>query len=167
LSNNPVVRRAVESDVGEITRIYNDAILNTTATFDMEPKTLDDRLDWFRDRTDDYPVIVATVEGKVAGWAEIKPFGTRRAYRYTVENAVYVDLECQGKGIGSALLGELVEIASDKGFHVILALIVAGNECSVRLHARLGFEQVGVMREVGRKFDRWLDLLVFEKTLSS
>jgi L-amino acid N-acyltransferase YncA len=167
LSNNPVVRRAVESDVGEITRIYNDAILNTTATFDMEPKTLDDRLDWFRDRTDDYPVIVATVEDKVAGWAEIKPFGTRGAYRYTVENAVYVDPEYQGKGIGSALLGELVEIASDKGFHVILALIVAGNECSVRLHAKLDFEQVGVMREVGRKFDRWLDLLVFEKTLSS
>ena len=167
MSNDLVIRRAAEPDVGEIARIYNEAILNTTATFDIEPKTLEDRLEWFRDRTDDYPVIVATVEGKVAGWAEIKPFGTRRAYRYTVENAVYVGPEYQGKGIGSALLEELVEIASGKEFHVILALIVAGNECSVRLHAKLGFEQVGVMREVGRKFDRWLDLLVFEKTLDS
>ncbi len=162
-----LIRGAVEHDVPEIARIYNHAITNTTATFDIEPKTIQDRLRWFSDRTDDYPVIVATIDGKVAGWAEIKPFGTRRAYRHTVENAVYVDPEYQARGIGSALLGRLIEIAREKGFHAILALVVAGNECSARLHTKLGFEQVGVMREVGRKFENWLDLIVFEKMLNS
>jgi L-amino acid N-acyltransferase YncA len=159
------LRAAVESDVAEIARIYNHAIEHTTATFDTEPKTLDDRLAWFRERTDDYPVIVATVGGKVAGWAEIKPVGTRKAYRYTVENAIYVDTEYQGKGIGSALLARLIEIAEEKGFHVILALIVSGNESSVGLHVKHGFEHVGTEREVGWKFGKWLDVLIFERLL--
>lgn len=159
------VRHAIESDVAEIARIYNSAIEHTTATFDVEPKTLKDRLDWFHGRTEDYPVIVATVGGEVAGWAEIKPVGTRKAYRYTVENAIYVDPEHQGKGIGTALLARLIELAIENRFHVILALIVSGNEPSVRLHSRHGFEHEGTEREVGRKFDKWLDILIYEKLL--
>lgn len=165
MSTDYEIRFATEDDVPEITRIYNWAIETTTATFDMEPKSLEDRLEWFRGRTDDYPVVVATVDGKVAGWAELKAFGVRKAYRYTVENAIYVDPGVQGKGIGSALLERLIEIAAQKKYHVILALIVGGNECSVRLHTKFGFEQVGVLREVGRKFDTWLDVLALEKTL--
>lgn len=165
MSTDLVIRHAIEEDVPEIMAIYNDAIVNTTATFDTEPKTLADRLCWFRERSGDHPVIVATLDDKVAGWAEIKPFGTRKAYEYTVENAVYVDPLCQGEGLGSALLARLIEIATDSGFHVVLALIVAGNDCSVRLHEKFGFEKVGVMREVGRKFGSWLDILIYEKVL--
>jgi len=167
MSSEVIIRGAVEADVPEIARIYNHAILNTTSTFDVEPKSIDDRLAWFRDRSGAHPVIVATVDGEVAGWAEIKPFGTRQAYQHTVENAVYVDPAYQGKGIGSSLLDKLLRLATERGFHVVLALIVAGNECSVRLHTKFGFEHVGTMGEVGRKFDKWLDLLVFEKKLNS
>ncbi|MCE5199767.1 MAG: N-acetyltransferase family protein [Armatimonadota bacterium] len=160
-----IIRRANEADVTDITRIYNYAILNTTATFDIEPKTIEDRMQWFHRYGDEYPLIVATVDGKVAGWALIRPFGQRKAYRYTVENAVYVDCDYQGKGVGTALLSELISLATDKEYHVILALIVGGNESSIKLHEKFGFEQAGVMREVGCKFDRWLDIIILQKIL--
>lgn len=159
------VRYATEDDVPQIARIYNDAIENTTATFDTEPKTIENRLKWYRNRTKDYPVIVATIDGSVVGWAELKPFGARGAYRYTVENAIYVAPDAHRRGIGSALLRKLVDIAIEKRFHVILALVVNGNEGSIRLHKKLGFEQVGLLREVGRKFGTWLDIVTLEKTL--
>lgn len=165
MSEGLVIRGAVESDVVDIARIYNHAIKHTTATFDTDAKTLDDRLAWFRERADSYPVIVATVGGKVAGWAEIKPVGTRKAYRYTVENAIYVGPEYQGRGIGSALLARLIKIAEEGRLHVILALIVSGNESSVGLHVKHGFEHVGTEREVGRKFDRWLNIEIYERLL--
>jgi len=159
------IRRAIPEDVPAITRIYNYAIENTTATFDIQPKTLEERQRWFTEHTDEYPLIVAITDDTVVGWAEIKPFGTRRAYRYTVENAIYIDCDYQGKGIGTALLGELIDLASRREYHVILALIVGGNESSLRLHYKFGFELVGVMHEVGRKFDKWLDIITLQKTL--
>ncbi len=160
------IRYATDEDVPQIARIYNQAIENTTATFDTEPKTIEDRMEWFRNRTDDHPVIVATIEGRIVGWAELKPFGKRRAYRYTVENAIYVAPEAQGRGIGSALMQRLIEIAEEKRFHVMLAQIVSENQSSIHLHKKFGFEQVGLLREVGRKFDRWLDIVTLEKTLA-
>lgn len=161
-----VIRRAVEADVPDMTRIYNHAITNTTATFDIEPKTMEDRMAWFRRYGDEYPLIVATIDEKIVGWALIRPFGARKAYRYTVENAIYIDCDYQGRGIGSALLAELLTLARDRGYHAMLALIVGGNDTSVKLHVKFGFELTGVMREVGRKFDRWLDILIYEKLLN-
>ncbi|MCL5103918.1 MAG: N-acetyltransferase family protein [Armatimonadetes bacterium] len=161
------IRRAVEADVPEITRIYNDAILNTTATFDTEPKTIEDRLEWFHRCGDDYPLLAATIDDKLVGWALIRPFGARTAYRYTVENAIYIDCDYQGRGIGTALLRELLSLAEERGYHAMLALIVGGNDTSVKLHERFGFEVTGVMREVGRKFDQWLDILIYEKLLGT
>lgn len=157
------IREATEGDVGDITRIYNHAIDNTTATFDVEPKTIGDRMKWFNSRTHAYPVIVATVDGRVVGWGEIRRYGQRKAYRYTVEDAVYVDPERQGEGIGTALLSALIKIAVHKGYHTMIALIVEGNDASVSMHRKFGFEDVGIMREVGWKFDRWLDVIVMQK----
>lgn len=161
------IREATEGDLADITRIYNFAIEHTTATFDTETKTIGDRLKWFQMRTHAYPVIVATIGGQVVGWADIRRYGDRKAYRYSVENAVYVDPEHQRKGIGTALLGRLIEIAMENGYHAILALIVAGNMCSIRLHESFGFREVGVMREVGWKFDTWLDVVIMQKLLNT
>lgn len=161
------IRQATEADIGEITRIYNFAIEHTTATFDIEPKTIGDRLQWFRARTHAYPIVVATIDDQVVGWGEIKRYGDRKAYRYTVENAVYVDPDHQGEGIGTELLRRLIDIAAEKGYHTIMALIVGGNESSVRLHKKYGFQEVGIMREVGWKFDMWLDVVIMQKMLNS
>lgn len=165
MSEDFVIRRARIDDVPDIARIYNYAIEHTTATFDTEPKTVDDWLATFREHGDKYPILVAVVDSQVAGWGLIRPFGERKAYCYTVENAVYIDCNYQGRGLGSALLGELISIAREAGFHAMLALVVGGNEVSLRLHEKFGFERVGVMKEVGRKFDRWLDIVVMEKLL--
>lgn len=162
-----VIRRAVAEDVPDLMLIYNHAILNSTATFDIVPKTLEDRMAWFESHSDDCPLLVAELGGKAVGWADIRAYGTRAGYRRTVENAIYVDNEYRGRGIGSALLGAIVEAARQSGHHAIIALIVGGNDASELLHARHGFEMIGRMREVGRKFDRWLDVLVYEKILDS
>ena len=159
------IRRAREEDLPEITRIYNYAVTNTTSTFDVEPKTLEDRRAWLAQHNDDHPVLVAEVDGKVAGWGSLRQFGTRTAYRYSVEDAVYVDCDYQGRGIGKALLEQLLQLARENAYHAVLALVVGGNEASVRLHERFGFRLVGVMQEVGRKFDTWLDVLIYEKLL--
>ncbi len=161
------IRRATINDVPAITRIYNHAIENTTATFDIEPKTLEDRREWFKSHSDKFPLIVADVDGNLAGWAAIRPYGTRAAYQYTVESAVYIDCDYQGQGIGLALMERLLTLATEQDYHAVLALVVGGNEASVKLHRRLGFEQTGVMREVGWKFGQWLDVLIFERILSS
>ena len=158
-------RRANVRDIPAITRIYNYAIEHTTATFDLEPKTEEDWRETLAHHDDAYPLIVAEIDGKVAGYGLIKPLGERGGYRFSVENALYVDCDCQGRGVGTAILRDLVGLAGDRGYHAIVAQIVDGNEASLRLHERQGFERVGLLREVGRKFDRWLDLVVMERLL--
>jgi len=160
------VRRAKLADLQEITRIYNHAVLNSTSTFDIEPITAEDRIEWFSQHSDEYPLLVAEVDGCVAGWASIRAYGNRAAYRFTVEDAVYVGVDYQGRGVGSKLLKEIVSLAKKLEYHVVLALIVGGNEASERLHVRQGFEHVGTLREVGVKFGRRLDVLIYEKLLT-
>lgn len=167
------VRPATPSDCPDIARIYNDAILNTTATFDTEPKSLEDRREWFCAHGPDRPVLVAVERraegggegGGTVGWAAASDWSDRPAYSPTAEVAVYVDAAHRGKGVGSRLLAELIEAARAAGVHVLLAQIVEGNEVSVRLHERQGFSRVGVLEEVGCKFGRRLDVLVMQKLL--
>lgn len=159
------VRAAVESDLPEIARIYNQAILETTATFDTVPKSVEDWQETLVSHNDKFPLVVAEDNGKIVGWGSLRPFIKRPAARFTVENAVYVDPDHQGKGIGSAILAFLLECARRENYHAVIALVVAGNISSERLHSKFGFECVGVMREVGQKFGRWLDLMVLEKLL--
>lgn len=156
--------------MGAISEIYNEAVLNTVATFDTEPKTLEDRREWFKKYTGPHSIYVAEVETpkglKVAGWASLSPFSDRCAYAGTVENSVYIAPEFRGRKIGVALMEALLRHARTHRLHTILARVADGNEASLRLHRRFGFELVGVMREVGVKFGRKLDVHLLQVILS-
>ncbi|MGC8862120.1 MAG: GNAT family N-acetyltransferase [Armatimonadota bacterium] len=165
MSQEIFVRPAALEDLPDIAHIYNQAILNSTATFDTEPRSIDEWQTVYAKHSESYPLLVAEVDGRVVGWGALRPILDRPAARFSVENAVYVDERFQRRGVGSAILAELVRRARSNGYHAIIAMVVAGNEPSEKLHRSLGFEQVGLMREVGWKFGRWLDLIVFEKLL--
>ena len=167
-SNSSVytVRAAERGDLPAIADIYNDAVLNSTATFDTEPSAPAESEQWRRNRSHPYAVLVADGDGEVVGWAAIKRFASKPAYRFTAEKTVYVRVDMRGKGVGKALLGCLLETAAENGFRTVIARIAAPNPASVRLHRRFGFRRVGVEREVGRKFGRWLDVVVMQKALA-
>jgi phosphinothricin acetyltransferase len=154
-----IVRPATEADVPAILGIYNDAILHSTATFDIEPQTLEERLQWFRETKPPHCVIVAEAEAEVVGWGCLRTFRTRVAYRFTVEDSVYIREDHRGRGVGALLLGELVERAKKGGFHSVIAGMTEGNPASEALHRRFGFVDAGRSREVGYKFERWLDIV--------
>lgn len=161
-----VIRHADAADLPAIGEIYNDAVLHSTATFDVEPWTEDEQGRWLQQHGHPYAVLVADQKGEVIGWASLGPYRSKAAYRFTAEDSVYVRSDVQGGGIGALLLARLLEVAADNGFHAVIARIVDGNPTSERLHRRLGFRRVGVEREVGRKFERWLDVVVMQKLLS-
>ena len=154
-----IVRLATEADVPAILDIYNEAILHTTATFDIEPQTLDERLQWFRETRPPHCVIVAEEEGDVVGWGCLRGFRPRVAYRFTAEDSVYIDEKHRGSGVGTLLLAELIERAKEGGFHTVIAGMTEGNPASEALHKRFGFVEAGREREVGYKFERWLDVV--------
>ena len=162
-----IVRPATPADLLGILEIYNHAVLNTTASYDYEPRTLAHRTQWFEERQrDNYPILVAVdATGCVEGWSALNPFHARVGYRFTSENSVYVAENRRGKGIGRALLGPLIDAGRARGLHAILAVIDADNEASIRLHAAFGFEKVGLFKQVGFKFGRWLDVAYMEKLL--
>ena len=161
------IRPATHSDLSGILEIYNEAVLNTTATYDYEPRTLEHRSAWLEDhiRTN-YPVFVAAEDtGRVVGWSALNRYHDRMGYRFTTENSIYVAADCRGKGIGKLLMRPLIESAGNGGLHAILAGIDASNEPSIRLHASFGFEKVAHFKQVGFKFGRWLDVIYMEKLL--
>jgi len=153
------IRPANSNDLQQILDIYNHAIVNTTAVYDYVPHTLEMRQQWFAAKQEQgYPVLVAEENSNIKGFAALGPFRAWAAYKYTVENAVYVKKAEQGMGIGKLLMKELIVEAKRIGFHTIVAGIDAENLPSIRLHERLGFREVARFKEVGWKFDRWLDL---------
>ncbi len=163
----PEIRDADEPDLPRILAITNHAILHTTAVWSLSPTTMDARRAWLRERVaGGFPVLVADAAGTVLGFASYGAFRPWEGYRYTVEHSIYVHPEAQGRGVGRALLTALIADAGRRGFHVMIGGIEAGNTASVALHKWAGFEDAGVLREVGRKFDRWLDLLFMRKHLS-
>lgn len=159
------VRLATPDDVEGIRAIYNHEVLTGTATFDLRARTADEQRAWLLDRSGAHAVVVATSGSTVAGFGSLSVYRDRPAYRTSVEDSVYVSPDHQGHGVGRALLEALVEAGTERGFHTMLGRITAGNEASVRLHERCGFELVGVEREVGRKFRRWLDVVVMQRIL--
>ena len=157
------IRPAHEKDVESITDIYNDAIHNTTATFDTEPRSYLDRLKWFKDHDDAHPVIVAETEGKLVGWAALTRWSDRCAYNGTAEVSVYVDKDFRGNGIGKKLLEVLTLEGEKAGLHNLIARITEGNESSIHIHEKMGFKHIGVMREAGKKFGKFLDVFIMQK----
>jgi L-amino acid N-acyltransferase YncA len=160
------IRDATAADLPAILEIYNEIILNTTAVYQYEIHTLDIRKAWFDAKVEaGYPVFVAESGGVIAGFSAIGPFRAWQAYKYTVENSVYVDAARRGQGIGRLLLAPLIRVAKEMDLHAIIAGIDATNGASIKLHESFGFEEVAHFRQVGYKFGRWLDLKFLELLL--
>jgi L-amino acid N-acyltransferase YncA len=161
------LRRATVDDAESIRQIYNVEVQTSTVTFDLMPRTLEQQQAWIVDRSGAHVVIVATSGSEVVGFGSLSPFRSRPAYSTTVEDSVYVHHDHQGEGVGRAVLAELVRLAEVHGFHAVMARIVGGHATSIGLHSSQGFHVVGREREVGRKFGRWLDVVVMERLLGS
>jgi phosphinothricin acetyltransferase len=161
------MRLATPADLPAINAIYNHYVIHSTCTYQTEPATADERKAWFDAHGSAYPVTVIEDAGEVIGWGSLSKFHQRSAYRPTVENSVYVRHDRLARGIGKLLLEDLIRRAEKQGYHSIMALISADQEASVRLHARFGFITVGNLKEVGRKFDRWLDVVYMQKMLGA
>ena len=159
------IRKATVNDLKDITDIYNYAILETNATFDTEIKTLEDRKEWFKKHGERYPILVAEEDGNIVGWASLSKYSTKCAYSDTVELSLYIRPEHQKKGIGKQLMERIIEEGEKAGLHAILARITDGNKVSIRLHEMFGFKHVGVLKEVGFKFSKRLDVHLMEKIL--
>ncbi len=160
------LRAAILSDAEAIAEIYNREVLNSTVTFDLVPRSLEAQRAWIVDHQGAYPAIVAASEtGEVIGFASLSPYRDRPAYATTAEDSVYVHHAHRGQGVGRKLLSGLVSRASQHGFHSIIARVVGGHEASIGLHQSLGFQIVGVEREVGRKFGKWLDVVILQLLL--
>ncbi|MGA7161726.1 MAG: N-acetyltransferase family protein [Bacteroidota bacterium] len=159
------IRRAFPEDVESITAIYNEAIVTTTATFDTEPKTIAERLAWFNTHGERHPILVATVEGSVIGWASLTKWSDRPAYEDTAETSFYVKSEHRGQGIGRLLKEAIIEEARKRQFHTLIARVAEGSQESLHLNESAGFVYVGTMKEVGRKFGKLLDVHILQKML--
>jgi L-amino acid N-acyltransferase len=161
-----MIREATDADLPQILNIYNDVVLTTTAIYDNRPSTLEKRRDWFAARREQgLPVLVLERDGEVLGFSSFGEWRNRWGYRYTVEHSVHVRADQRGRGYGRALVEALFPLALSMGKHIMVAHIDAEATASLRLHEKLGFERIGTFREVGQKFDRWLDLTVMQRRL--
>jgi L-amino acid N-acyltransferase YncA len=159
--------RLATIDDAEATRaIYNAEVVGSTVTFDMVPRSPEDQLAWLAEHRGAHPAIVAVDDaGEVVGFASVSPYRSRPAYSTTVEDSVYVRSDQRGQGIGRLLLTDLMTVAGAHGFHAVMARIVGGHAASIAIHTSCGFQLVGVEREVGRKFGRWLDVALMQRLL--
>jgi L-amino acid N-acyltransferase len=166
--NEVLIRTAIEADLPGILDIYNDAILNTTSVYNYLPHTLEMRREWFEQKQrDGFPVLVAEQNGIVVGFSTYGHFRAWAAYKYSVEVSVYVHPEHRGKGIARLLYPPLFEKAREQQLHALMAGIDASNIASIKLHERFGFKTVGLFKEVGYKFDQWLDLQFMQLILET
>ena len=160
------VRHAERRDAEAIRAIYNREVTEDVNTFDIVTRSLEDQIAWLDEHSGGHPAIVAVDDdGTVLGFGSLSRFRDRAAYAPTVEDTVYVDPAHHGRGVGRALLEELVSLAEAHGFHSVIARIVGHNEASIGVHRACGFELVGTEREVGRKFGQWLDVVEMQRVL--
>lgn len=162
-----LIRAAVSGDLDTINAIYNHYVARSSCTFQTEPSTAAERAAWFAAHDEQHPVIVAERAGEILGWASLSRYHARHAYRFTVEDSVYIRHDAHGRGLGRALLSALIERATQLKHHTIIALIAADQPPSIHLHASLGFDQVAHLRDVGWKFDRWIDVIFMQRVLDT
>ncbi|MBB4954531.1 phosphinothricin acetyltransferase [Agrobacterium vitis] len=166
MTSDILIRDAVDGDLAAIRDIYNHAVEHTTAIWNDVLIDVDNRRAWLEQRNSrGFPVLVAEVGGRVAGYASYGDWRAFDGYRHTVEHSVYVDKDHRGAGLGKLLMQALIERAKAGHVHVMIAAIEAGNLASIRLHEKLGFRLVGIHSQVGTKFGRWLDLAAMELQL--
>jgi L-amino acid N-acyltransferase len=142
--------------------IYNHAVLNTTATFDIEPRTAEAQEAWFREHVPPHPAIVWEEEGRILGWASLSRYASRCAYRFAGEASVYVTPDARRHGVGEGLLREIVRLGGEHGLHTLVGQVTEENTASRGLAEKVGFRKVGTLEEVGYKFDRWLNVIVYQ-----
>ena len=160
------LRPATPQDIESLTSIYNHAVLHTTATFDTEERTLREQKEWYEAHGPSHPILVAERDGRIMGWGSLKAWSPRKAYSKTVENSLYLHPSYWKQGMGTLLLEALINEAYRLEHHTIIARIADGNEVSLSLHKKFGFQMIGVMKEVGEKFDRLLDVHLMQLILN-
>lgn len=160
-----LVRRALIADSEPIRRIYNAEVTASTATLDLVARSTIDQVAWMADHSGVYPVLVAEQEGELVGFSSLSPYRSRPGYATVVEDSVYVLGTHRGKGIGHALLSAALDTARSHGFHSVIGRVITEQEASIALHKSCGFEIVGVEKEVGRKFGRFLDVALLQRML--
>ena len=152
---NMLIREALIEDLPEMLEIYNEAVKKLTATFDLQPQTLEQRKSWFAQFGGKHTLLVAEIDGQVAGYCSLSKFRDKEAYAKTAELSVYLSEAFRGRGLGPVLIKEILDMAKQLQFHTIISGITTGNEVSVRIHERFGFEFIGTFKEVGFKFGEW------------
>jgi len=159
-----IIRTAEEKDVSRLRDIYNYEVVHGVATFDTEQKSLEDRMEWFRQHNiGNHPLLVAELDGVVAGFASLSRYRERAAYDATVELSVYVAPELRRRGVARKLMETILEEArAREDIHTVISVITGGNEGSIRLHEEFGFVFSGVLKETGEKFGRWLDVVNYQ-----
>jgi L-amino acid N-acyltransferase len=157
------IRQAILPDLEAITEIYNQAILNTVATFDTETKTAEGQRGWFEQHGERHPILVAEQDGILVGWASLSAWSDRCAYSDTAEISLYIAENHRGQGIGRRLSEAIIKAGRDAGLHTLIARITEGNIASIHIAESQGFEHIGIMREVGRKSGRLLDVHLMQK----
>lgn len=165
MAPRPTIRPATRADLGAINDIYNHYVLHSTCTYQEEPETIAQRQTWFDAHDAEHPITVLEIEGQVVGWASLSRFHPRSAYRRTAENSLYLRGDVHGRGLGAALLDDLLHRAKQAGLHTILGLIDAEQAPSVALHRKFDFIEVARLKQVGFKFGRWLDVVYMQKML--
>lgn len=161
-----ILRPATLDDLEKILEIVNHSILHTTANYNYEIQTLEIQKRWFDDKiAKNLPIVVADLAGEVIGFGSYGQFREKIGYKFTVEHSVYVIDSFIGKGVGSILLTELIRLAKEQGYHVMIGAIDADNAGSIAFHEKFGFKTAGTIREVGYKFDHWLDLVFMQLIL--
>lgn len=161
-----LLREAEEKDLARIVEIYNESVRSSTATFDLSEESIESRRRWFEEhQSNDLPIFVIEKDSSVIGWCSFSYYHSRCAYRQTVEPSIYLDASYRKQGYGKQLMNRLMTAAAEKGYHAIVALVCSENEASIKLAQYFGFEIVGRLKEVGYKFDRWLDVSILQKVL--
>ena len=161
------IRPATEKDQSDILAIYNDAVMHTTATFDTELRSMESQMEWYRKHKSNHPVLVAEKDGKIIGWASLSPWSDRCAYDTTVEVSVYLEPASRGKGIGAELLNAVTLEGGKYRNHTVLSRITSDNLASIRIHEKAGYNIVGIMKEVGFKFGKFLDVTMMQYIYSN
>lgn len=163
---NVIIRKYQSEDCAAILEIINDQILNGVALYDYEPRSLAQQKAIFEDKLQKgFPVIVAELDNQVVGFGYYSEFRFREAYKFTVEHSVYANKNFVGKGIGFALMNELIAFAKEQGLHTMIGVIDSENVSSITFHEKFGFEKAGFLKETGFKFDRWLHSVFMQKML--
>jgi L-amino acid N-acyltransferase YncA len=157
-----IIRKATIQDLRAITEIYNQAVLHTTATFDTAGKTVEEQRVWFDHHGPKYPILVAQEDKEIIGWASMSAWSDRCAYSATAEGSIYVKEGHQGKGLGRKLSEAILKAGKEAGLHTAILRIAEGNEASLKLAKLLGFKDIGVMKEVGKKFGKLLDVTLMQ-----